>query len=378
MFCSWNEKGDRLNQENQTDGKVEGTVETLNEEREKHRVRTDSVQSSSGTSESGEASAERPKKKKGGSHRALVRAQAAGAEIPHREIVNINLKSLLEAGAHFGHQTSRWCPAMAPYIFTARNGIHIINLPRTIQSWEAARRAIVETTAAGGTVLFVGTKKQAQDAIVEEARRCGAFFVSRRWLGGMMTNFPTIRKSIDRMNKLATTLHDEEASLAAGAGSKFTKKERLMMEREREKLEFSLGGIKEMYSAPSIMFAVDIKREDIAIKEARRLDIPVIALVDTNCDPRTVTFPIPSNDDGTRAIRLFASAVADAVIEGRKQCVVKPQSETQHEQRRSRSARNSGAAQASPEAQDKSEPLAADSAASSDGAVASDAAGSSE
>lgn len=239
-------------------------------------------------------------------------------DLTPREPVEINLRTLLQAGVHFGHQTARWNPAMSEYIYGSRNGIHIVNLPKTMESWQEARKAIVEIASRGGSVLFVGTKKQAQDPIVEEARRCGSFYVAKRWLGGMITNFQTIRKSISRLNKLEEILAEEDKNLQDGMGSKFTKKERLMMSREREKLEFSLGGIRDMYSAPQLMFIIDIKREDIAVKEAQRLDIPVIALVDTNCDPSQVTHPIPSNDDGTRAIRLFASAVCDAVLEGKK------------------------------------------------------------
>ncbi|MCB0322408.1 MAG: 30S ribosomal protein S2 [Bdellovibrionales bacterium] len=240
------------------------------------------------------------------------------AAIEPREPAAITLRNLLECGVHFGHQTARWNPKMAPFIYGARNGIHIINLPRTISSWETARRAIVEVVSRGGSVLFVGTKKQAQDAVVTEARRCGAHYVSRRWLGGMMTNFQTIRKSIARMSKLEEILSEEERAQQDGTGSRYTKKERLMMSRERDKLYYSLGGIKDMYAAPQLMFVIDIRREDIAIREAKRLDIPVVALVDTNCDPTAVTHAIPSNDDGTRAVRLFCEAVADAVMEGRK------------------------------------------------------------
>lgn len=272
---------------------------------------------------------------------------AAVKELPARPAVEINLQSLLEAGAHFGHQTARWCPAMASYIYTSRNGIHIINLPKTIQSWDGARKKIVEVVSKGGSVLFVGTKKQAQDAVVEEAVRSGSFFVSRRWLGGMLTNFQTIRKSIERMNKITTILADEESAQGSGTQSKYTKKERLMMARELEKLEFSLGGIKEMYSAPQLMFIIDIKREEIAIKEARRLDIPVVALVDTNCDPRNVTYPIPSNDDGTRAVRLFCAAVADAVLEGKKIALERRVHET-NEARRGGDRRQFRAAAAAP------------------------------
>jgi len=250
--------------------------------------------------------------------RKVNQEQAGMSDIAARKKVDVTLQSLLEAGAHFGHQTARWSPTMAPYIYTSRNGIHIINLPKTVQCWDYAKKAIENIVGRGGNVLFVGTKKQAQDAVVEEARRCGAFFVSRRWLGGMLTNFQTIRKSIERMNKLDSILKEEETALAEGTHPKFTKKERLMMSREREKLEFSLGGIKDMHSSPSVLFVIDIKREEIAIKEARRLDIPVIALVDTNCDPKSVNYPIPSNDDGSRVIRLFCSAVADAILEGKK------------------------------------------------------------
>lgn len=243
---------------------------------------------------------------------------ARNKDLSPREPVEISLRSLLEAGVHFGHQTSRWNPQMSKFIYGVRNGIHVIHLPRTIESWSKAREAIIEVAARGGSILFVGTKKQAQDAVIEEARRCGAYYVARRWLGGMMTNFQTIRKSIERMNKVQQILADEEEAQKIGKTTKYTKKERLMMTRELEKLEFSLGGIKDMYSAPSLMFIVDTKREDIAIKEATKLDIPVVAMVDTNSDPNIVQYPIPANDDGTRSIRLFCAAVADAVLEGKK------------------------------------------------------------
>lgn len=271
----------------------------------------DSTLASQSDSESQTSDTSKPK-----SHVYAAKQRAKVKEVlPAREPVEINLKSLLEAGVHFGHQTSRWNPAMAGYIYGTRNGIHIINLPRTVQCWESARKCITEVISSGGSVLFVGTKKQAESAIVEEARRCGAFYVSRRWLGGMMTNFQTIRKSIARMHKVEDILAEEEKCIKEGTPTKFTKKERLMMSRELEKLEYSLGGIRDMYGPPQLLFVIDIKREDLAIKEAKRLDIPVIALVDTNCDPRLVTHPIPSNDDGTRAIKLFCQAVSDAVME---------------------------------------------------------------
>jgi small subunit ribosomal protein S2 len=246
-------------------------------------------------------------------------SRTAQSDVPaERAAVEINLRSLLQAGVHFGHQTSRWHPGMAPYIYTSRNGIHIVHLPKTVQCWKAARQQIVNVASDGGAILFVGTKKQAQDAVVSEARGCGAHYVSRRWLGGMMTNFQTIRKSIERMGKVEAILKEEEESMSAGSGSRFTKKERLMMTRELEKLEFSLGGIRNMNAIPQLLFVIDIKREEIAVREARRLDIPVVALVDTNCDPALATYAIPSNDDGSRAIRLFCAAVGDAVREGNK------------------------------------------------------------
>lgn len=263
------------------------------------------------------------KKKKPGSEsrtgfKKAADLKSAAADLPPRSPVEINLHTLLEAGAHFGHQTSRWNPAMSEYIYTARNGIHIINLPKTAQCWEKAKAGIMEIVSDGGRVLFVGTKKQAQDAVEEEAKRCGAYFVSKRWLGGMLTNFATIKKSIDRMNKISTILAEEEKLAAANQPQKFTKKERLMMSREFEKLDASIGGIREMNGVPDLLFVIDLKREDIAIKEAKKLGIPVVALVDTNCDPKTVDFPIPSNDDGTRAIRLFCAAVSDTVSDGVK------------------------------------------------------------
>ena len=232
---------------------------------------------------------------------------SSGSQAP----AEINLHSLLKAGVHFGHQSSRWHPSMSPYIYTTRNGIHIINLPKTIQCWQSTREAVVEIVSRGGSVLFVGTKKQAQRAIAEEAERCGAFYVAHRWLGGMITNFRTIRNSIERMKKLEALLGDDEQR------AKYKKKELLMMDREREKLHFSLSGIRDMHAPPQLMFVIDTKREDIAVSEAKRLDIPVVALVDTNSNPADVDFPIPSNDDATRAIRLFSQAVADAVIEGK-------------------------------------------------------------
>ena len=230
----------------------------------------------------------------------------------------ITIKSLLQAGAHFGHQTSRWNPAMKNYIYTSRNGIHIINLPKTVECWAKSKSAIVDMVSRGGSVMFVGTKKQASDVIGEEAVRSGSSYVCHRWLGGMLTNFQTIRKNVERLKEYQTIIEEQEALKALGKTPKFTKKERLIMSREIAKLERSLGGIKHMYSLPNLIFVVDIRRESIAIKEATKLNIPVVALVDTNCNPELVNHMIPCNDDGTRSIRLFTEAVADAVIEGKR------------------------------------------------------------
>ena len=305
---------------------MEGTTEhisspiDLSETKEKGKADKGNMQSKPKMNNAdGSAASEKPASMKPPSKRTPAAAiSAAERAVTPREPVELTLRTLLQAGVHYGHQTSRWSPAMAPYIHSSRNGIHIINLPRTISAWEKAREKVLEVASRGGSILFVGTKKQAQDPVVEEARRCGAFYVSRRWLGGMMTNFQTIRKSIDRLQKLEKLLAEETTAQTTGGHTRFTKKERLMMSRERDKLEYSLGGIRTMNRAPQLMFVIDVRREEIAIREANRLDIPVVALVDTNCDPRTVRYPIPSNDDGTRAIRLFCSAIADAAMEGRK------------------------------------------------------------
>jgi small subunit ribosomal protein S2 len=226
----------------------------------------------------------------------------------------VTIKNLIEAGAHYGHQTQRWNPKMLPNIYGARNGVHIINLDITMRRWEIARKYIVDRVSLGGNVLFVGTKQQAKDIVKEEANRAGAFFVSSRWLGGCLSNFQTIKKSIDRMRKLEGLL--AEASVE-NSKVKLTKKERLDISRQVEKLEANLGGIRNMKKTPDVIFIIDVVKESIAIAEANRLHIPVIGLVDTNADPASVAFPIPSNDDAARAIRLFCSAVADAIIEGR-------------------------------------------------------------
>jgi small subunit ribosomal protein S2 len=223
-------------------------------------------------------------------------------------VANIQMKELLEAGVHFGHQTRRWNPKMKPFIFGKRNGIHIVDLQKTLHHFEDAAGFIRDLAANGRNVLFVGTKRQAQDAIREEAERCGMFFMNHRWLGGTMTNFRTIRKSIQRFKEIEETLSNEESHL--------TKKERIQMERQRRKMDRAFAGIKDMEDLPDALFVVDTVHEHIAIKEANRLGIPVVAVVDTNSDPEEVDFPIPGNDDAIRAIRLFTSRIADNILEG--------------------------------------------------------------
>jgi small subunit ribosomal protein S2 len=223
-------------------------------------------------------------------------------------VANIQMKELLEAGVHFGHQTRRWNPKMKPFIFGKRNGIHIIDLQKTLHYFGDAAEFIRDLAANGRNVLFVGTKRQAQDAIREEAERCGMFYMNHRWLGGTMTNFGTIRKSIQRFKDIETTLGNEESHL--------TKKERIRLERQRRKMDRAFGGIKDMEGLPDALFVIDTVHEHIAIKEANRLGIPVVAVVDTNSDPEEVDFPIPGNDDAIRAIRLFTSRIADNILEG--------------------------------------------------------------
>lgn len=224
-------------------------------------------------------------------------------------MANVTMKELLESGVHFGHQTRRWNPKMKPYIFGARNGIHIIDLQKTVRLFKIAYEFIVRTVSEGYSVLFVGTKKQAHDAIVEESERCGMFYVANRWLGGTLTNFQTIRKSVGRLKEL-------EAMKEEGGFARYTKKEALKLQKELSKLEKNLGGIKDMDELPGALFVVDPKRERIAVREARKLGIPVVAITDTNCDPDEIDFIIPGNDDAIRAIRLFCSRIADACVEG--------------------------------------------------------------
>jgi len=221
------------------------------------------------------------------------------------------MKQLLEAGVHFGHQTRRWNPKMAPYIYTERNGIYIIDLAKTVKKLEEAYNFVREISANGGYVLFVGTKKQAQDAIREEAARCGGYYVNARWLGGMLTNFRTMRTRIDRLAQLRKMEED-------GTFAMLPKKEVIKHQGEIEKLEKYLGGVKEMKKLPAALFIVDPRKERNAIAEARKLNIPIVAIVDTNCDPDEIDYVIPGNDDAIRAIRLIASAMANAAIEGRQ------------------------------------------------------------
>ena len=221
----------------------------------------------------------------------------------------VSMKQLLEAGVHFGHQTRRWNPKMARFIFTERNGIYIIDLQKTVQKVDEAYEFVRDLAAKGESVLFVGTKKQAQNSIREEAERCNQFYVNERWLGGMLTNFRTIQTRIARLKEL-------EAMFEDGTVEQYTKKEAMLMQRELQKLEKNLGGIKDMKKLPGAIFVVDSKKEEIAVKEARKLGIPVIATVDTNCDPDVIDFPIPANDDAIRAVKLLTSKIADAVLEG--------------------------------------------------------------
>ncbi len=222
----------------------------------------------------------------------------------------LTMKQLLESGVHFGHQTRRWNPKMKSYLFGARNGIYIIDLQQTVKLFKNSYDFVRDSTSKGAKVLFVGTKKQAHKSIEEEAKRCGMFYVNNRWIGGFLTNFATVKKSIARLNKLDKLEESEDFT-----GS--TKKERLMLEREKLRLEKYLGGVREMTAPPSVMFVVDSKKESIAIKEAQKLGITVVAIVDSNCDPDEVDMVIPGNDDAIRAIKLFSSAIADACIEGK-------------------------------------------------------------
>ena len=221
------------------------------------------------------------------------------------------MRQLLEAGVHFGHHTRRWNPRMEPFIFGARNGIHILDLRQSVPMLHAALQAVRDTVAGGGRVLFVGTKRQASEQITEAAERCGQYYVNHRWLGGMLTNWRTITDSIKRLKEYEEMLSREEVGL--------TKKELLMRTRERDKLERALGGIKDMGGLPDILIVIDTNKESLAVKEAEKLGIPVVAVLDSNCDPRGITFPIPGNDDAMRSISLYCSLFSDAVLDGLQQ-----------------------------------------------------------
>jgi small subunit ribosomal protein S2 len=239
----------------------------------------------------------------------------------------VTMKELLEAGVHFGHETKRWDPKMKPYIFGARNGIYIIDLQKTVQFFKEAYQFIRDIAAKGEYILFVGTKKQAQETIYEQANRSNMFYVNHRWLGGMLTNFQTIKRSIDRLNKLEAMKNEEIYNL-------LPKKEVMELEKERGKLEKSLGGIKNMDRLPGAVFIIDPKKEKIAVREARKIGIPSIGIVDTNCNPEELDYIIPGNDDAIRAIHLFTSKIADAAIEGRQLYEKQLQTEAAKEEKR--------------------------------------------
>ncbi|CAM2069863.1 30S ribosomal protein S2 [Sulfidibacter corallicola] len=226
-------------------------------------------------------------------------------------MVHISMKELLEAGVHFGHQTKRWNPKMKKFIFGSRNGIYIIDLQKTLKKFKEAVQFVQNVAENGGSVLFVGTKRQAQESIENEAQRCSMYYVNNRWLGGTLTNFKTIRKSVETLNRLEAMAHD-------GSYDKLTKKEILDVEKKKEKLNKVLSGIKSMTRLPDAIFVVDPNREKIAVSEANKLGIPIVGIVDTNCDPENVDYVIPGNDDAIRAVKLFTSRMADAILEGRQ------------------------------------------------------------
>ena len=277
-------------------------------------------------------------------------------------MTDISMKQLLEAGVHFGHQTSRWNPKMKPYIFGARNGIHIIDLQQTVKMVKDVCVQVRDMIVAGGHVLFVGTKKQAQDSVREEAERCGMSYVHHRWLGGTLTNFQTVRQSIERLKKLEEMANDPKVVEA------LTKKEMLSHNRERAKLERALGGIKDIRKLPDAVFVIDPGQEAIAVREARKLGIKVIAIIDSDCDPDLVDYKIPGNDDAIRAIRLFCSLMAEAVNEGKALC---DQARMEAEAEQSRAAAEAESAE---EASTGDEPVAAEPAAGEPSAEAEGAA----
>jgi small subunit ribosomal protein S2 len=261
-------------------------------------------------------------------------------------MASISMKLLLESGVHFGHQTNKWNPKMKPYIFGARNGIYIIDLQQTVGMFQTAYNFVVDVVAGGGELLFVGTKKQSQEAIREEAGRCGMPYVNQRWLGGMLTNFSTVNKSIERLNSLDKMFADD--SIKA-----FPKKEVMNLQKEMNKLEKVLGGIRNIKGLPGGLFIVDPKRESIAVHEAKKLKIPIVAIVDTNCDPDSIDYIIPGNDDAIRAIKLFSSKVADAVTEGKKRFEERVQADTDKETLSVSGASGADAEQDVPESIDK-------------------------
>jgi small subunit ribosomal protein S2 len=239
-------------------------------------------------------------------------------------MASISMKLLLEAGVHFGHQTNKWNPKMKPYIFGARNGIYIIDLQQTVGMFQTAYNFVVDMVSGGGELLLVGTKKQSQESVKEESERCGMPYVNQRWLGGMLTNFTTINRSIERLNTLDRMFTDESVKA-------FPKKEIMKLQKEMNKLEKVLGGISTIKGLPGGLFIVDPKREGIAVQEAKKLKIPIVAIVDTNCDPDDIDYVIPGNDDAIRAIKLFSSKIADAVLEGKKRFEERIQADTDKE-----------------------------------------------
>jgi small subunit ribosomal protein S2 len=242
-------------------------------------------------------------------HDAGAHGSAAAQPEKTMALPDFSMRQLLEAGVHFGHQAHRWNPKMQEFIFGTRNNIHIIDLAQTVPMFHRALQAVSDTVAKGGRILFVGTKRQAQDAVADAAKRSAQYYVNSRWLGGTLTNWKTISESIKRLRKL-------EEMLTTGEAQAYTKKERLTLQRERDKLDRALGGIKDMGGLPDLLFVIDTNKEDIAIKEARRLGLPVAAVVDTNCDPNGITFPVPGNDDAGRAITLYCDLIARAAIDG--------------------------------------------------------------
>lgn len=245
----------------------------------------------------------------------------------------VELETLLASGAHFGHLTRRWNPKMKPFIFMERNGIHIIDLKKTQEMLDAACNAVSNIVAEGKRPLFVATKKPARDVVEEEAKRCRAFYATERWLGGMLTNFSTIRKSVKRLTNIEKMESD-------GTFESITKKERLFLSRERDKLQKVLNGVVEMSRLPGMVFVVDVKKESIAVNEARRLGIPVVAIVDTNCDPQKIDYPIPANDDALKSVQVIAKAITDAVLEGQERVAAQRQLEAEQEVAKSEKAQH--------------------------------------